>query len=431
MKKSLKLLFRAVLVAAVVVVFYTTYSSGLDREIKRLYASHRQTADHAVGLAVKDKGTVLIGESLSDHNMLVMGSSELSSNVPENIRELFPNRQYPGDCSTVGHAYVQNCLHAMLLAANAVPTEDRDLVIIESLQWFQGNEINIDGFFSNFSEYQFYKFLTNRLTSRENKLYLCQRYISLENAGGEDLYETARDSLGDRAYSCLARLFCLVGVSPRQQEPCYPQTYTLACLYASDSVGGKVLFTLASPYYWMRGKVLALKDRYKACQWLKSLPEESEAVPVDLIWDEIYSAAEEEGVAACTNNDLYVYDQYFSAYLADSYSDLEGYYDDMPLLVSPEWADYRFFLSVCNDLDLHPYIVLMSTNGLYYDYVGIDRAERAAFYDLAETTAESYGMSCLNLQDCEYQPYFYCDVMHLGWKGWPYVVQNVLEYFSK
>ena len=99
-------------------------------------------------------------------------------------------------------------------------------------------------------------------------------------------------------------------------------------------------------------------------------------------------------------------------------------------MISAEWKDYEFFLGVCNELDLHPYVVIMSTNGFYYDYIGITKNKRDEYYDASEQISAKYGIECLNLKDQEYEPYFYCDVMHLGWKGWPYVCKKIVEHFS-
>ena len=77
-----------------------------------------------------------------------------------------------------------------------------------------------------------------------------------------------------------------------------------------------------------------------------------------------------------------------------------------------------------------PYIVFMSTNGWYYDYVGLSQDKRLLFYDKLGSMAKEYGFSYLDLRDKEYEPYFYKDVMHLGWKGWLYVNKQITEHYS-
>jgi D-alanine transfer protein len=41
---------------------------------------------------------------------------------------------------------------------------------------------------------------------------------------------------------------------------------------------------------------------------------------------------------------------------------------------------------------------------------------------------DKHDVQYLNLQDKEYEPYFYFDVMHLGWKGWLYVDEQFCKH---
>ena len=40
-----------------------------------------------------------------------------------------------------------------------------------------------------------------------------------------------------------------------------------------------------------------------------------------------------------------------------------------------------------------------------------------------------YGISMLDLTGYENEPYFMCDVMHLGWKGWLAVDRALIDYY--
>lgn len=433
MKQSSSFLLRVFIISVILLVFYITYSNYLDKKIVELYSANEQTVNHSNGIMEKDKGNILLKHSLAGGNLLMMGSSELGSAVPENPKNLFPNNLYNKDITFVGHACVQNALHAMNLGANYCNLDNNDIVIINSLQWFEFSEIESDGFFSNFSELQFYEFLHNPDISKENKLYLCDRYIHLENLKETKLYPLMDGYVeGNVAGENILKTLKATGYDLVSGDLTYVQTYILARLYVSDNFFEKMVYQVLKPYYWLRHKFMILKDKYDSYEWLKTLDSsQNHVVEKTINWEQVYANAEKEGSAACTNNDLYVDDDYYVTYLKDIYESLEGQYSAPGLSTSNEWNDYKFFLKVCNDLDIHPYIVIMSTNGLYYDHVGIDKEKRAVFYNKMENTAKDYGMNCLNLQDYEYQPYFYCDVMHLGWKGWPYVVQNVIEYYKE
>lgn len=436
MKKTVKIGLHILIVLMSVLIFYNVYSQYLDSRIEELYTQCELSVNHVSGLAEKDKGNVLIKHSMAAPNILLMGSSELGSPVPENPKNLFPNNLYAGDISCVGHASVQNALHAINLGANFEAVAGDNIVIVESLQWFAGTEISPEAFFSNFSELQFYEFLHNDKISEVNKEYLCKRYIQLENYSEIKLYPQIDTYVsGNRILEGINGLLFEnlenAGYSLADGDLTFPQTYILARLYSSESVGEKVIYQLLRPYYWMRYKFLQLKDKYDAYQWLKKLNGDVAQEEVKLDWEQIYRNGKSEGITACTNNNLYVYDDYYTKYLQENYESWEGRDREVPFLISNEWNDFEFFLKVCKDLELKPYIVSMSTNGWYYDYIGVDEKKRGELYDKIEMLSGQYGMSSLSLKDKEYEPYFYCDVMHLGWKGWPYVVENIIEYYSK
>ena len=40
-----------------------------------------------------------------------------------------------------------------------------------------------------------------------------------------------------------------------------------------------------------------------------------------------------------------------------------------------------------------------------------------------------YGIEMLDLTGYEYEPYFMCDTMHLGWKGWLAVDRAFIDFY--
>ena len=436
MKKKILLdILRILLVVLLVWLLCTVYSNYLDRKIGQLYQENKSYVDTINGLKQKDKGTALLEETFQNEpGMLVMGSSELSAPVPENPKKLMPNQYYPHHVSYTGHAYVQNALQGMLLGANDEAVSGADIVIIESIQWF-GHE-NAAGFLSNFSELSFLHFLKNERISEENKIYLCNRFIELQEANKHSLFDELSQRFSEgTSLQFIGRIADkLKNIFPEfvQFQIDYPQTYWLAKLYTASSVQGRVVYYITQPYFAVREDFLELKDKFSTYQYLKSLDGTSgENTVHEIDWDQLYITAEEEGKAACTNNDLFVYDEYYTKYLADKYESLKDYSANETTSGSKEWEDLKFFLRVCKELDIKPYVVIMSTNGLYYDYIGYDIKKRTEYYDTIEQIVNEAGYDTLNLKEWEYEPYFYCDVMHLGWKGWTYVSENIVDHFTE
>ena len=437
MKRSLGKFFIKVAIAILaVVVFYNCYSAWLTDQINQLYQKRQIAVNHSSGKPEKDKGNIILQEALKGNNLVFLGSSELTAPVPENPRNMMPNNLYSGDVIYAGHAHVQNALHAMNVGANSDAFSGKDIAIIESLQWYQGEDTPLDAFFSNFSELQLYEFLHNSRISDESKNYLCRRYVQLESGHKEDAFLSVEkaaeeNSLWNTINTSIMNGLKEAGYELVEGEYAYQESYILAETYSGNNIVDKIIYQLLRPYYYLRYKVLSLKDKYNAYQWLKSISEEDQREPVMIDWEEVYRTADAEGKVACTNNDLYVYDEYYTDYLEEKWEKLKDRDKDTPLLESKEWDDYEFFLQVCKELGLKPYIVSMSTNGRYYDYIGMGKEKRDSLYDRIAQLSNEYGFDCLKTGDKEYEPYFYCDVMHLGWKGWPYVLQNIIEHFEE
>lgn len=47
-----------------------------------------------------------------------------------------------------------------------------------------------------------------------------------------------------------------------------------------------------------------------------------------------------------------------------------------------------------------------------------------------EGITEEKGFDVLNLQNIEYEKYYMHDVMHLGWKGWLTINEEISKYFQ-
>lgn len=431
MKYFRKFLFAAAILC-VSVLLCRAYTSHLRNEVARLYSEKRNTVSLYTGVPEKDKGCAWLEESGKYEDLIVMGSSELTSGVPQSIRNNFPNTDYEHNISMIGHAYVQNYLHAMELGTNYSALQGCDIVLIESIQWFYGDDISEAGFLSNFSELQFYRFLHNEQLSEESKQYLCSRFLTIE-ARKSGLYSA--EEMRARYTSGLAgRLMGLpfVGKLLRSSRGAYdyPKTHLLAKLYSADGIMERMLYQLMRPYYFLRGEMLELQDSYRACRYLKSLREQEKPI-FDAAWEAQLQKAEEEGAASCTNNAFYVADSYYTTYLEPSIEEQRGSYAGTTALSSAEWDDLRFFLRVCNELGAEPYLINVSLNGYYADYTGMEKAMRQAYYTRLLETAEEYGVAVYDgLTEREYEPYVFADIMHLGWKGWIYVTKAITEHYG-
>ena len=374
------------------------YSSYLDQQIARM--PFNKNAVQKYENEVRDKGQALFEQELGRKDIMILGSSELEIQVPEHPNYMFPNAQAPWQVCPGGRAYAQSLHQAIHLGS--FPKEklkDAKIVLITSLQWFSSPEIIGAGQLARFSELQYYKTLNNQNLDLGTRRYLAHRMAQF--MVGNELFSRA--------------LF-------------------YSRLFISDQWQDKLTLWLLKPYYAGMIKYLEIKDKYQYLALLKHtpLPEKLDPVPPKQInFAAAYAKAEQEGKLSCTNNKFYVEDAYFDRWLKPNLDWVKGKSADTELLHSKEWEDLEVLMKVCRDNGIKLYVVFMSTNGYYYDYTGITKKARSDFYKQQAALMKKYGVPYLNLEDKEYVPYFYYDVMHLGWKGWLYFDEQLTKHFGK
>lgn len=386
---------RGIALLLVPVLLTAAALAGYDRYLnQQIDARYNSALGRTYGVDEMNKGLALLRHNAEKDDLILLGSSEMDAKVPQNPQYMFPNTELDSDVCLVGRAGVQSLLDAIKVGALDDSFRNKKIVLIVSLQWFLTEEIDRAGFQSHFSEVQFYEMMHNPDLSNEVKLYVAERVTSLVS-----------------------------------DQPALKTPYVYASLYGHDNVVSKIGYFVMKPYYSLHTKFLKIKDKHESLKAVQAYEQNSDqqAKPID--WATVMDQAAKQGEEACTNNDWYVYDDYYTTYLEDRI--VPGSSDNVDLMKSKEFDDYRIFLKVCTELDIKPYLVFMSTNGKYYDTIGIDKQERWAFYDRLGEMASEYDMDYLDLRDHEYEPYFFTDVMHLGWKGWTFVNEKITEYFTQ
>ncbi len=388
--KRISLILFPIVITFASVILYDKY---LDRKINELY---NPNLARTYGVDEMNKGVKLLDLCAGKDDLIMLGSSELDSQVLTSPRNMFPNTQLNCSVDLVGRAYVQDLANAVRLGALGDSFSGKKIVLIISLQWFLGDDINVNGFKAHFSELQFYKFMNNKKISFQDKAYVCQRINKL-----------------------------------LKNDSAFERPYLYASLYKNDNFLSKLVFLGFKPYYYLREKFLELKDKHQALKAVKRFSDQSTSPAVEIDWDKEEIEAQKMAEEECTNNSFNVYNEYYDTYLKDRMDVLkDSVSSDLDLCKSPEFEDYKLMLKTFKESNVKPYIVFMSTNGLYYDYIGLNQSKRLAFYDKLGSMAKEYGFDYLDLREKEYEPYFYRDVMHLGWKGWLYVNKKITEYYS-
>lgn len=381
-----------------IILFSFSFNMIINKKVKMMLEKKDLTSiKHTYNHLIKDKGGALKNAMHDENDLMLLGSSELSAPVSQNPITFFPFKGAEYDVSIYGRAYTQSLQHSTIISNTKNITGKDKIAIIISSQWFErGDGIDGSNFVINFSELQFYQFFKNKHISKENKIYYAKRMSELLKQSGE-----------------------------------YNEESIYSSLYYKDNFITKSLLTILKPYYNLKTYMLGIRDKVQTINEIQNLEDKKDIELRNMDWEEEYEKANEEGSSKVTNNDINVDDEYYDTYLRDKYDTLEGKWGDRDLLESKELEDYKFLLKVSNELEIKPLIILMPVNALYYDHIGWTVEKRTEFYDAIESMAEESGFDVLNLQSKEYEKYYMYDVMHLGWKGWLNIDEEMYKYFNE
>ena len=395
--KKFKFLIISLVATTISLILFNIY---IDKKYKELIVEKDITSiKHTYNHIIRDRGGLLKDEMRREGDLILLGSSELSSTVDQNPINIFPFKGADYDVSIFGRAHTQTLQHSTILSNIKNLSKDDKIAIIISAQGFEFDVVkgNSSDFIVNFSDLQLYDFLNNDKLSDESKKYYAER-------AGELLEES-----GDFTEECI-----------------------YAKLYAKDTTISNIILNIVKPYYSFKEYMLKTRDKVQSIMVMKNLEDKSDSsILREINWSEEYIKAEEEGKSKVTNNDLYVDDDYYNKYIKDNYDSVKDRWKGKNLLSAPELDDYKLFLQVSKELGVKPLIILMPVNAHYYEHMGWTVDKRTEFYNTMEQMANEYDFDVLNLQNKEYEKYYLSDVMHLGWKGWLNIDEEMYKYFNK
>ena len=349
---------------------------------------------------IKGKGVIINNEFLEQDAIMMLGASDLRHATRQHPTRYFNTNRSKNRVFTIGRPFTQELQDAITLGSTDPNIKGKKVVLLESLQWF----VHPDGvapqdFQGRFSPVQFYNFLNNYKISKKNKIELTKKTARLLK--GNDEYKS------ERLYSIL---------------------------YNDSSFIGKIEKVLLYPYFKLREKEVILKEKgllYKKLKTLKNKTDEDDKLGKPFNWKEEEDLAVKDAKKRVKNAPHKLDKDYYYKTLKPNLSKLKNKYANVNLLDSKEMDDYKYFLSVCKEMDVDLTVVLMPCYPWYYNYAGISQKERFEFYDFVGNLAKKYGFKVMDLRDKEQEDYYLRDVMHLGTRGWLDVSKKLYEQYNE
>lgn len=390
------ILFIALLLASNYI--YLGYlSSSYDKKINKSYCD-------SIGNKLypnKNQGQILQKISFSrPDNLPIFGSSELSTDfIPTNPMNFFRDKKDGFQVNLIGRGYSQDFIHAMDFLSLGDNLEDKKAVVILSPQWFEAAGLSPSNFNMNFSELQFYSIMFNNKIEKQAKLHVASR-VNYLLKGTKD----------------------------------YPYDEIYSYLYSKDNLFTESILAVLTPYYKYKYRVLQVKDKIEAYKIVKENESNIKTIPpkkTEINWEQETAKAESLGKSSCTNNDFGIYDDYYNTYVKPNLQKEKGISSKGSYLNSPEYDDLKFLLETAKKLNMKILFISVPVNGAWYDYTGFPESDRQQYYKKVKDLVTSYGFQIEDYSGSEHEKYFFCDVMHLGWKGWVKIDEAIDKFYHE
>ncbi|MCI8443418.1 MAG: D-alanyl-lipoteichoic acid biosynthesis protein DltD [Provencibacterium sp.] len=352
----------------------------------------------------KITGQVLLQQSAArEDTLLIFGSSELrTTEISTHPANFFAGKRADFQVDLIGRGSCQSLIHAIQIAASGEALRGKKVLLITSPQSYVPEGIAPDLFMANFSAQQYLALLADGALSDEVKTYLSRRVAELTEE-----YRTLPDA-----------------------APIDPAIAALARHRAEPSAFSRVTNGLLTPYYALNRYLLQMKDRVSVRKILaagEDYPAPGKLPAID--WAAEEQAALREGEAMSSNNDFGMLNDYYTTYIGSRLQRQKDRDSALSYSRSKEYDDLRILFEICREKGVEPLFIHVPLHGTWSDYTGFPSERRAEYYRNVREIVKEYGIEMLDLTGHEYEEYFMCDTMHLGWRGWLAVDKALIDYY--
>ncbi|WP_101773247.1 D-alanyl-lipoteichoic acid biosynthesis protein DltD [Peptostreptococcus faecalis] len=407
---KLKYIIPSVIVPIVIGVAFTF---GFDGYIKNKDTEMLKTKDlypilHDTQSLVKDKGVFANDYLANEGYMLLMGSSELSHSTRQHPDLYFNTGRTKVGAITIGRAYTQSLQHATVVGSLDPNIKDKKAVLLLSMQWFMDKEgVTKNHFQTRFSPVQFYSFMNNSKISHKTKMKFANR---------------VKELLGDDAGE-------------------YKAEVMYAKMYTDNSAGNSIMKTMFKPYFAAREYMVGMKDKgllFKKLVKEYDKTNKTHDIKGKINWEKEKEDAKRDAmtrvgkkIGTLGGKKMYVDKGYYREYIKKKDHYFKDFYSYVNLTDSKEYGDLEIFMDVCKDLEIEPVIVLVPGMEEFYDYAGINKEERNAYYKKVESEIKPYKHKLIDLRSYENKRYYLRDIMHIGTMGWVDLCERLYNIYER
>ncbi|UJS28516.1 D-alanyl-lipoteichoic acid biosynthesis protein DltD [Macrococcoides canis] len=351
--------------------------------IKKYIPLHTVTGEGVNLNETTFKGSEIQTEMFNDDKFYpIFGSSELEKRDPFHPAHIFKEKKIGKIPFLIGTGGSTNLIHAINIGSHSGHIEKKKIAIIISPQWFTQSGLDDNNFSARYSELQLDRLLSSPDVSHALKSRISQRLMNFSATKEDAQVQLYADGKEDESE-------------------------------VSSSFTGGIYENLMEKNDIVKSKFMIPGNRFKKRQHV-DLQHKS--------WDEIRQSAVKFGRRKATNNPYYMRNEYYDKiqkHQKKIYRHGEFYEN------SQEFDDLQLLLDILKESKADPLFISIPANGKWYDHINIPAAQRKPVYDKINKQITASGFKLYDLTDKEYEPYVLSDAVHIGWKGWAYIDEQM------
>ncbi len=342
------------------------------------------------------KGNILKNKAMAtDTYVPFFGSSELSrfnAFHPSVLATKYDRNYRP---FLLGAAGTQSLSQFLMLQSMADEMVGKKAVFIISPQWFVKGGVSKEMFSLYFSPLQTYQWAKNVEQIDNSDIYTAQRLLKFSSVRSDTTMKTLLSQIAQGK-----------PLSATQKKMCQMK---LNVLNREDELFG---------HLGMLGKQGKIKK-------------EAKLLPPTYDLGQLDKLAFEIGQESTKSNQFQITDKFYQKRIVPVQKSLAGSQKDFDYRQSPEFADFQLFLSEVARLKMDVLFVIPPVNARWSEYTGLSTEMLDQFSLKINQQLKEQGFDqVLDFTQDRGEDYFMEDTIHIGWRGWVAMDQEVAPFLA-
>lgn len=316
----------------------------------------------------------------------IFGSSELEKQDIFHPAHILKDKNSKLKPYLIGKGGSTDLIHAINVASQAQNLEGKKVGIIISPQWFTNHGLTNDNFDARYSPLQVDRLFKNPAISSELKDRFAQRLLDFKQLKSDNYLKSA----------------------VKKDNNTYEE--------------GTFMNDFQNRIYEKHDALKSIFGREQSV-----IPKNTPRHVVDMNWASMKQYASQYGAKHSSSNEFGMNDQYWSLLNQQRKRHDRSYEFNAH---SKEFDDLQLLIDALKEAKADPLFMVIPANGKWYDHINVDKNKREVVYKKINNIITSNNMKLYDITDKEYESYVINDAVHIGWKGWVYLDEQMLNHIN-